>query len=102
MPLDVTHIHPNARTVATTSTTTEYGRVNTMLRRFVLQADHNLYLLCARLDFEEFPATLEVEDQTYYRTKTTDTYALYKPALSGWGASPNPEDPRPVFDPRQR
>lgn len=45
---------------------------------------------------------IEIDGETYYKSDVKNHYALYKRALSGWGAAGNPEDSRPVFAPGQR
>jgi hypothetical protein len=74
------------------------------LIRVVAQHAPNLFGLLGLMNSEECPSVIVVEGRgTYYRAETHDHYILYKAALSGWGAAaPNPEDARPVFDPRQR
>lgn len=42
-------------------------------------------------------------NSSVYRAMTKQHFVFYKSALSGWGAAaPDPDDPRPVFDGRQR
>lgn len=73
--------------------------------RVVAQHAPNLFAIFGLAEkHEDCPATLHVDDRgTYYRAESHDHWVLYKAALSGWGAAaPNPNDARPVFDPRQR
>lgn len=70
--------------------------------RVVVQHSPSLYSI-APAEEAALTSTFEHEGQTYYRAETHDHWVLYKAALSGWGAAaPNPNDARPVFDPRQR
>ncbi len=48
------------------------------------------------------PPTIESSGQTFYRVLTKPTYVLYRAAISGWGASKDPSDTRPVFPAAQR
>jgi hypothetical protein len=73
--------------------------------RVVVEHSSSLYGLLGLFDNEkeELPIEMCVDDVTYYKSEVKVHFALYKRALSGWGAaSRNPADPRPVFDARQR
>jgi len=54
------------------------------------------------LDEAELTPVIAYGGHSYYRSETHAHYVLYRMAVSGWGAAPNPDDPRPVFDPAQR
>lgn len=70
--------------------------------RVVIQHSPSLFSM-ALVDEVDLTPTFAYDDQTYYRAETHDHYVLYRAAISGWGAAaPNPNDARPVFDPRQR
>lgn len=72
------------------------------MTRVVVQHSPSLFSL-APADETTLTAVFEHNGQTYYRAETHAHWVLYRAALSGWGAAaPNPEDARPVFDPRQR
>lgn len=76
-----------------------------MLIRVIAQHSPSLFVMLGMAEDYELPATMKVQgyETTYYLAERHDHYALYKAALSGWGAAaPNPGDARPVFDPRQR
>ncbi|HKB80739.1 MAG TPA: hypothetical protein VKH35_13580 [Thermoanaerobaculia bacterium] len=54
------------------------------------------------LDEAELTPVITYGGRSYYRAETHQHYVKYRSALSGWGAAPNADDPRPVFDPQQR
>lgn len=73
--------------------------------RVVAQHAPNLYAILGVFpaNAETLAPTIALDGRTYYRAETHDHWVLYKAALSGWGAAaPNPNDPRPTFDARQR
>lgn len=71
--------------------------------RVVAQHAPNLFAILGFIEPDECPIELTVNDLTYYKAERHERWVLYKAALSGWGAAaPNPSDPRPVFDARQR
>lgn len=76
--------------------------------RIVAEHAPNLFAIFGAIDTpEEAPATVELDAlgvrATYYKAVVKNHFILYRRALSGWGAAaPNPNDARPVFDPRQR
>lgn len=70
--------------------------------RVVVEFEPGRYALSLE-EVDRLRPTFDYEGQTYYRSRSFNHYVLYKPAISGWGAAaPNPNDARPVFDPRQR
>ncbi len=76
--------------------------------RIVAEHAPNLFAIVGWFDqTDDLPATLELDAlgtrATYYKSIVKQHFVLYRRAISGWGAAaPNPNDARPVFDPRQR
>jgi len=63
--------------------------------RMVLESSPSLYYIVGLCEDAEALASFQYDGATYYRSRSTPRWVLYKAAISGWGELK-------VLDPRQR